>query len=170
MLMQVSTSRFGVVDIPEDRVIEFPKGLLGFPNCTRFCLLEPGEDSCFFWLQSLDDAMLAFVVTDPSLFFPDYKVVIREEQMAELRLSSFNEAQVFTIVNKVADTLTGNLQGPLVVNTVTRTGEQIVLGDRKWTTRHEIMKVAGATPKTGVSSVSGSIGGTATQPPLAIPA
>jgi flagellar assembly factor FliW len=140
--MEVRTTRFGVVSIAEDRVIHFPKGLLGFTNQTRFCLLEPGEDACFFWLQSVDDASLAFVITDPSLFVPEYSVPIRPEQMIELKLNKLEDAQVFVIVNKVDTTLTGNLQGPLVINTLTRTGEQMVLAEKRWTTRHPLVKVA----------------------------
>ena len=49
--MEVRTTRFGVIDIAEDRVITFPEGLLGFSDRTRFCLLQPGDDACFFWLQ-----------------------------------------------------------------------------------------------------------------------
>jgi len=140
--MEVRTTRFGVVDIAEDRVINFPKGLLGFSQQTRFCLLEPGDDACFFWLQSLDEPSLAFVVTDPSLFVPEYSVPIRPEQMIELKLGKLEEAQVFVVVNKVDQSLTGNLQGPLVVNTLTRTGEQLVLAEKRWTTRHPLLKVA----------------------------
>ena len=140
--MEVRTTRFGVVEIADDRVIHFPKGLLGFSAQTRFCLLEPGDDTCFFWLQSVDEPGLAFVITDPSLFVPEYSVPIRPEQMMELKLSKLEDAQVFVIVNKVDQTLTGNLQGPLVVNTLTRTGEQMVLAEKRWTTRHALIKVA----------------------------
>lgn len=139
--MEVRTTRFGVIDIAEDRVITFPKGLLGFPKQTRYCLLEPGDDACFFWLQSLDEPSLAFVVTDPALFVQDYSVPIRPEQMEDLGLGKLEDAQVFVIVNKVDDTLTGNLQGPLVVNTLTREGEQLVLAEKRWTTRHELVRV-----------------------------
>jgi hypothetical protein len=45
------------------------------------------------------------------------------------------------IVNKVGDKLTGNLQGPLIVDTVGKHGEQIVLAEKRWTTRHELMNV-----------------------------
>ena len=140
--MEVKTTRFGVVEIADDRVIHFPKGLLGFSGQTRFCLLEPGDDACFFWLQSCDEPSLAFVITDPSLFVPEYSVPIRPEQMIELKLNKLDEAQVFVIVNKVDQTLTGNLQGPLVVNTMTRTGEQMVLAEKRWTTRPPLVKVA----------------------------
>ncbi len=139
--MDVRTTRFGVIQIQDDRVVTFPAGLLGFGERTRYCLLEPGEDACFFWLQSLDDPALAFVVTDPSLFVPEYSVPIRAEQMESLSLEKLEDAQVFVIVNKVDGQLTGNLQGPLVVNTLTRTGEQMVLAEKRWTTRHPLMRV-----------------------------
>lgn len=142
--MEVRTTRFGVIEIAEDRVITFPKGLLGFPQARRYCLLEPGEDACFFWLQSLDEPGLAFVVTDPALFVPDYSVPIRPEQLEELGLTRTEDAQVFVIVNKVDQTLTGNLQGPLVINTLSREGEQFVLAEKRWTTRHPLMKVGEA--------------------------
>lgn len=139
--MEVRTTRFGDIQIAEDRVITFPKGLLGFSSFTRYCLLQPNDDAAFFWLQSLDDPSLAFVVTDPSLFFPDYSAPIRPEQMQDLGLSALEDAQVFVVVNKVSESLTANLQGPLVINTASRTGEQLVLADKRWTTRHHVMTV-----------------------------
>ncbi|MBX3364371.1 MAG: flagellar assembly protein FliW [Phycisphaeraceae bacterium] len=150
--MDVRTTRFGVIEIAEDRVITFPKGLLGFPDRKRFCLLEPGEDACFFWLQSLDEPSLAFVVTDPALFVRDYSVPIRPEQMGELGLARLDDAQVFVIVNKVSDHLTGNLQGPVVINTLARVGEQLVLAEKRWTTRHPLVRVAATESQTRASA------------------
>ncbi|MFZ4574383.1 MAG: flagellar assembly protein FliW [Phycisphaerales bacterium] len=150
--MEVRTTRFGTLEIAEDRVIQFPKGLLGFSGSTRFCLLEPGTDAAFFWLQSLDEPSLAFVVTDPALFVPEYSVPVRPEQMVELKLSKLDDAQVFVIVNKVDEQLTGNLQGPLVVNTLTKEGEQLVLAEKRWTTRHPLMKVAATTSARAASA------------------
>ncbi|MBX3388932.1 MAG: flagellar assembly protein FliW [Phycisphaeraceae bacterium] len=144
--MEVRTSRFGTVNIADDRVISFQKGLLGFADCKRFCLLEPAEDACFFWLQSLEDPDLAFVVTDPMIFVPEYSVPIRPEQMAELGLAKLDDAQVFVVVNKIDRQLTGNLQGPLVINTLNRTGEQVVLAEKRWTVRHPLMTVGAAAP------------------------
>ena len=150
--MEVRTTRFGILDIAEDRVIESPKGLLGFSQHTRYCLLEPGDDACFFWLQSMDEPSLAFVVTDPSLFVPEFSVPVRPEQMMELKLNKLEDAQVFVIVNKVEQTLTGNLQGPLVINTVTRAGEQMVLAEKRWTTRHPLVKVTAAEERRAASA------------------
>ena len=65
----------------------------------------------FYWLQSVESPDLAFVVTDPSLWTPEYKANIRREQMDELSLGEIGDAQVLAIVNKRDDKLTLNLQG-----------------------------------------------------------
>lgn len=139
--MVIETSRFGQVEVDENRLIDLPKGILGFPSQQRYALIQTSEESSFFWLQSVERAELAFVVCDPRLFVPDYRVPIRADELAELGLDDPAGAQVFVIVNKVDDTLTGNLQGPLVINCQTRSGKQLVLSDRRYTTRHPLMRL-----------------------------
>ncbi|MEC8320774.1 MAG: flagellar assembly protein FliW [Planctomycetota bacterium] len=145
--MNLETTRFGNVEIEDDRVITFPSGMLGFSSYSKFVLLQPDEQGVFFWLQSTEAPDLAFVVTDPALWIPDYQANIRKDQMEELGMSELAEAQVLVIVNKRDDVITSNLQGPLVVNVQGRTGMQLVLADKRWSTRHELLKIADATPK-----------------------
>jgi len=142
--MQIQTTRFGAVDIDESRTIEFPAGLLGFSSYRKFALLQPDDNGVFFWLQSTESADLAFVVTDPALWIPDFQVNIRKEQMDELGLREVSEAQVLVIVNKREHSLTANLQGPLVINSANRSAMQLVLAEKKWSTRHELVKLAEA--------------------------
>ncbi|MEM7681722.1 MAG: flagellar assembly protein FliW [Planctomycetota bacterium] len=139
--MLIQTSRFGELEVDDGRVIAFPKGVLGFPRHTGYVLIEGGEDSYFWWLQSVDLPDLAFVVTDPSLFVPTYQVPIKPEQMAELGLSSLEQAQVFVVVNKRGRELTGNLQGPIVVNVGSRVAQQLVLSDRRFTTQAPLIEL-----------------------------
>jgi flagellar assembly factor FliW len=84
---------------------------------------------------------LAFVVTNPCLFVSSYRVPIRPEQLAELGLGRLDEAQLLVIVNRRGQVLTGNLQGPLVVNPTDRLGAQLVLSDRRYTTRVPLMEL-----------------------------
>ena len=140
--MNVHTTRFGTVDLDEKRIITFPAGLLGFSSFRSFALLQPDDEGVFFWLQSLDSPELAFVVTDPTLWVNDYEASIRREQMEELNLDKLDSAQVLVIVNKYGHTLTANLQGPLVVNLNNHRAMQLVLADKRWSTRHEIVHVA----------------------------
>jgi len=142
--MNVQTTRFGAVEVDDDRIISFPAGLLGFSSHKRFALLQPDEEGVFFWLQATDAPELAFVVTDPSLWVKDYEATIRREQMEELDLERLDEAQIFVIVNKYDRSLTANLQGPLVVNVQNRQAMQLVLADKRWTTRHQIVELGEA--------------------------
>lgn len=140
-VMLIDTSRFGSLEVNENRVIRFAKGILGFPREKQYVLLEPGEDSSFFWLQAVTWPELAFVVTEPGLFVSSYRVPLKPEQMSGLGLASLEDAQVFVIVNKRGDILTGNLQGPLVINVRQRIGQQLVLSDRRFTTRVPLVEV-----------------------------
>lgn len=144
--MNVQTTRFGTVEVDAERVITFETGLLGFADFQRYVLLQPDDDAVFFWLQSVDDPALAFVVTDPALWVADFEATIRREQMEELSLENIEDAQVFVIVNRYDRSLTANLQGPIVVNSLSRRAVQLVLADRRWTTRHEIVQLE-ATPQ-----------------------
>lgn len=144
--MEIETTRFGRMEVNEERIITFPRGLLGFPSHTRYALIQTGEENYFFWLQSVDEASLAFVVTDPSIFFKDYQVPLKDETQQELDLTDSGFAQIFAICNKVGEWLTGNLQGPLVVNAQNRMGQQVVINDKKWTTRQPLLRLQAEVP------------------------
>ena len=107
--MDVETTRFGKVEVDEDRIMTFPAGLLGFSAYKTYGLLQPDANGAFYWLQSLEAPELAFVVTEPTLWVRDFQVPIRREQMEELGLESLDEAQVFVIVNKYGTSLTANM-------------------------------------------------------------
>ncbi len=139
--MQIETTRFGPVEVDESRLIEIPAGLLGFSSFKTFSLLQPDENGVFFWLQSVETPDLAFVVTDPALWVPDFQATIRKEQMEELGLNETGDAQVLVIVNKREKSLTANLQGPIVINTANRRAMQLVLAEKKWSTRHELVQI-----------------------------
>src|ERR1700761_8758091 len=104
----------------------FPSGLLGFTDHTRYALIQSGPGNYFFWLQAVEDPNLAFVVTDPTLFFRDYEAPVREETARDLLLTDEQDLQVFVICNKVGDWLTGNLLGPILLNASNRLAQQVV--------------------------------------------
>jgi flagellar assembly factor FliW len=139
--MKVKTTRFGEIETEFDRVIKFPKGILGFPENREYVLLQTNEEGNFFWLQSTENPALAFVVSDPLLFMPDYQVPVKAEEFAEIDLHKIEDSQVFIIVNKVDQILTGNLQGPLVINAMNRQGLQLVLSEKKYSTRHSLVNL-----------------------------
>lgn len=144
--MEIQTSRFGQIDVDDERIMTFPNGLLGFPSYNRFALIQTGQENYFFWLQSVDEPNLAFVITDPAIFFKDYQVPVREETAQELQLTDPAYLQTFVICNKVGEWLTGNLLGPIVVNAQNRLGQQVVLTEKKWTTRQPLLRLEAELP------------------------
>jgi flagellar assembly factor FliW len=151
-MMTIETTRFGQVEVDEAKLIVFPRGLLGFPLQKHYALVQTGANSAFYWLQAVDRPELAFVVTDPRLFLSDYKVPAKGEDLKQLDLEGSDEAQLFVIVNKVDGLLTGNLQGPLVINATTRVGKQLVLSDKRYSTRYPLMQLPAAAPAVAMRS------------------
>jgi len=139
--MQIQTSRFGVITVEPDEMVTFPRGLIGFAGPIRFALLRPDPEGHFYWLQADHDPDLAFLVVDPNLFFKDYHVSIREETQADLNLADAKDGRLLVICNRAGEWLAGNLQGPLVINTRTRNGQQVVLTEKKWTCRQPLMRL-----------------------------
>ena len=146
--MQIETSRFGAIDVDPSRILTVAGGLLGFPHATAYALIQTGEDNDFFWLQSTQDPNLAFVVCDPAAFIKDYTVAqvpVREETRDELGLSAeanlADETQVFAVCNRVGEWLTGNLLGPIVVNLNNCRAKQVVLTEKKWSTRQPLLRL-----------------------------
>jgi flagellar assembly factor FliW len=143
--MDIQSTRFGMMSVDDDRIITFPHGLLGFPEHKQFALVQTGEENYFFWLQSVDEPNLAFVVADPTIFFKGYEIPLRDETRQDIQLGEEEGAeaalQMFVICNKVGEWLTGNLLGPLVINAQNRLAQQVVLTEKKWTTRQPLIRL-----------------------------
>jgi flagellar assembly factor FliW len=139
--VQVTSSRFGTVEVDHDRVMTVVGGLLGIPDSTRYVILEVDEDdSPYVWLQSVDEPEVAFLATTPWLFFPEYELVLDDDTLGALGLERPEDAEVFLLItvhredDEVTD-ITANLLGPLVASTVTRRARQLVLEDSTYSTR-----------------------------------
>jgi len=140
--LKISTTRFGTIDIEKEQIIHMPSGLIGFPDARKYVLLGHREGSPFFWLQSVDNEALAFVLTDPLLFKPDYEIELSPEDIKELGLrEGSNSFQTLVIVN-ISSTqpprMTANLLGPIVISTQKRWAKQIVLYHKEYSHRHPI--------------------------------
>jgi len=137
-MISVETTRFGHVEVRADKVIHLLGGLLGFPKSQRFAMLDHDENSPFKWLQSLDESHLAVPVTDPKLFFPDYHIKIKRDELAVLRVTNAAELLVLVILSLRPDPteMTANLKGPIIVHAERLIGRQVVLKEAPFSTRH----------------------------------
>ncbi|MBF0434730.1 MAG: flagellar assembly protein FliW [Magnetococcales bacterium] len=128
--MEIHGTRFGVLEFEDSEVITIGDGLLGFPLSNRFLLFPYGQDSSFFWLQSVDEPEIAFIVVNPFDFFADLEFAIQDEDTEQLGLERGEDVEVFTLVTIPEgrpEEMRTNLAGPVVVNTVNRKGKQILI-------------------------------------------
>ena len=146
--IQFTTTRFGEVEIDEANVIRFVEEIPGFPETERFVLIPHKEDSPFAWLQSVDAPDVAFVVTDPWLFFEDYRPTVNEVDLEKLEVAgkeedSSNEAwtmlAILTIPNDPKK-MTANLKAPVIINTRNNMAKQVILSNEEYTTKHFLLK------------------------------
>ncbi|MBT3857797.1 MAG: flagellar assembly protein FliW [Nitrospina sp.] len=148
--MKVETTRFGALEIEEKQVIEFPDGLYGFEKETRFTLLpfNPNVESPMEWMQSILSPHLAFVITDPHLYVPDYKLKLMEEDKKKVGLevdAPFLTRCIVTIPENYTE-MTANLVAPVVINSQKRIGKQFVLTGMEYDTRHYLLPDEMRTP------------------------
>jgi flagellar assembly factor FliW len=115
-----------VSDLP---VIELVRPMPGFPEHRRFALVQLDDDGVLCSLTSIDEPDLRFLVVPPVRFFPDYAPEVDDDVVAELDLASADDVLLLVVLT-AGDSLAGttaNLAAPVLVNTTTRRGGQIVL-------------------------------------------
>jgi flagellar assembly factor FliW len=138
--VKVETKAYGPIEVDERQKVSFSQGLFGFESFKDYVLLD-AERQPFYWLQSLDNKEVAFILINPFVFRPDYEVSIGNEELAEIGITEPGKALIFSIVTIPfgGGPITANLQGPLVIDRDTRFGKQAILADARWKTRHDIM-------------------------------
>ncbi|MBY0449602.1 MAG: flagellar assembly protein FliW [Cyanobacteria bacterium] len=140
--VKIFSTRFGEITVEDDRIIEFVGPILGFEQYSRFVILDHSEDSPFKWLQSVDEADLAFVITNPKFFGIDYEFALPTETAEILALTNADDALVVTLVNIPPNNpglMTANLLGPLVVNQQNRRALQAILSESKFSTKTRLI-------------------------------
>jgi flagellar assembly factor FliW len=130
--MNIASTRFGILTVPAEKVLAFPSGVLGFPEWTRYVMLDHDTDAPFKWLHCVEEASLAFVVVDPAVFHQNYQIEISAEARIEVEGSETDELSLVVILTIPSDdpsAVTANLRGPLLMNPRTRLCKQLVLAE-----------------------------------------
>jgi flagellar assembly factor FliW len=135
------SSRFGELEIEDDKILNFKNGILAFEDSKRFILLNSAKES-FYWLQSLDEPDLALPCMDPNIIVEQYSPDIPDEIIESIGVKDESDVTVLGIVRipeEIKDS-TVNLIAPIVINHNTRQGVQVVLDDSRYTVRHRIFE------------------------------
>ncbi|HLU41603.1 MAG TPA: flagellar assembly protein FliW [Microthrixaceae bacterium] len=139
--VMIESGHLGPVEIDDDSVIEFPAGIIGFPDQRRYAIIAAEETGVYSWLQSLDQPDLAFLALVPAPFFPDYAPVIPDEDCRSIGLTDPADAQVLCLVTVGDDVITANLLGPIVLNVRNRKARQVVLTDSSLSTKAPVLEL-----------------------------
>jgi flagellar assembly factor FliW len=109
--------RFGTVEVAEEDVLEFPKGLIGLDG-DRWTLLDRNPGTEFRWLHNVEDAALALPVVPPAAFFAGFRLQVAEQDLQEAGISDLASARVYVTVRATPDPreTTANLRAPLVIH------------------------------------------------------
>jgi flagellar assembly factor FliW len=127
--MKVRTTRFGEIEVEENRVFDFQRGLVGFPELRRFCMMEHKEP--VRWLQSLDDPDVAFIVLDSFGLIPEYSFELDVSVEQQLDIEDINTVVTFFMLSVRQDGVTANLRTPVLINMENMKGAQLTIEDSR---------------------------------------
>lgn len=129
-------TRFGEVEYDPDNLLVFPAGLIGFPTLRSFIVMPNRKQGPLFWIQSVDEPEIAFVLTDPTNFFLDYTVKPDTAERCALQIDETDECFVLTVVTVPPDQkITLNLAAPVLFAPKTNRAIQVILENTEYQSR-----------------------------------
>ncbi|RKX53059.1 MAG: flagellar assembly protein FliW [Thermotoga sp.] len=135
-------TKIGELEIDEEKVVRFEKGIPGFESLRDFIVVEKEESYPILWLVSLDSPNVAIPVIDPWLIRVDYTVDIDEETVKELEIEGMEDLRILAVlvipVGNPKD-MTINLMAPIVINKRTGKGKQIIMENSGYGIRHKVV-------------------------------
>lgn len=138
--IEINTSRFGPVSYTEDKVISFVHPIPGFERLRKFVLIDHDKEGRFRWLQSIEDPLVAFLLTSPNFYKPDYSVPLTRMQTDGL--GDKDAGQYITLVMVCVDQrtkqVTLNLKGPVMFNPANMRAMQCIVDRDDFDTHHII--------------------------------
>lgn len=138
--MKINTKFFGEIEIEEEKIINFPNGIIGFENLKRFVLIDHPGSETIKWLQSVDDANISLPVADPTAFYPDYSPEISRDGLEIIGLKNIEDAVVLCVITVPADIqkATINLKAPVVLNPAHRLADQMIAENPEYKVKHPL--------------------------------
>lgn len=140
-MRKVDTVRFGEIEVEEEKVVHFERGIPAFEEEHEFLIIPYDEESPYYFMQSLKTPELAFLITTPFIFFPEYVIEIDDETIDELKIKNQEDVMLYsliTIPNGSVRYMTANLLAPVVINTENMQAKQIVMEKTRYTTKHRL--------------------------------
>ena len=134
--MEKITTRFGEIEYDPSNLLHFPAGLIGLPRLRRFVVMPNKKQGPLFWIQSVDEPDMAFVLTDPTNFFLDYRVAPDRAERLLLQIEEGDECYSLCVVTVPPDqNITLNLAAPILFAPKSNRAIQIILEGSTYSSR-----------------------------------
>lgn len=139
-MIKIQTKYYGEIEAPEDSEIHFIRQIFGFEEYSDYYLIEMKDLENFYWLQSKQEAGLAFVVINPKIFKPDYELEIDQVDLNLLEPESPEDLVNLVIVNIPENpaNMTLNLLGPIIINAKKRVAIQAISNRNDYETKYRV--------------------------------
>ncbi|MFO7577779.1 MAG: flagellar assembly protein FliW [Pelovirga sp.] len=126
--MKTIPSRFGEIAYDPQDTLLFPQGLIGFEHLRHFVVMPRQQEGPLFWIQSVEDPHVAFILTDPTSFFADYQVVPERKEQEQLGLAEEDPCFTVAVVTVTAERqITLNLAAPILFAPGSQRALQVIL-------------------------------------------
>lgn len=141
--MKANTRLFGEIDIPEEKIITFEQGLMGFEDYRKFTIIydtSKEEGTSISWLQSMELPELAFPVISPFSVMEKYNPIVESEWLEPLGEVNDDNLVIFVLLNVNSDitSLTANMKAPVIINSDTRKGAQLIAENQDYEIRYNV--------------------------------
>ncbi len=141
--MEKIITRFGEVEYDPANLLHFPAGLIGLPNLRHFIVMPNKKSGPLFWIQSVDDPDMAFVLTDPTNFFLNYHVMPDAAERQSLGMEENDDYFVLSIVSVPPDqSITLNLAAPILFAPKSNRAIQVILEKADYSSKTPLPKVS----------------------------
>lgn len=136
--MLIETRDFGELNIDDNDIIVFKVGIFGFEEYTKFIILKDAPDDNIFYLQSVENSALTFVLVDPYSVINEYNPIVSKVDMDELGVTSVDHLTfaLIAIITKDVEKSVVNLKAPIVINSENKQAKQIVLDEQIYELRY----------------------------------
>lgn len=143
--MLVKTKFFGEVDLPEEKIVTFDRGIIGFEDLKRYTILYDceKEESNISWLQSVEEQDFAMPIIKPWLVKEDYNPVVEDELLNGLGELTEENLVILLTMNVPPDLtqMSVNLKAPIIINSDTRKGAQIVVENQDYVIKYRVYDI-----------------------------
>lgn len=141
--MKITTKNFGEIELNDEKLLSFPNGITGFEELKTFAIVYDSDNEAnksIMWLQSVEEPNFAMPVVDPLTVAPTYNPMVEDEILK--CLGDFGEEDLLILTTLTVpidyEKMSTNLKAPIIINTATKKGCQVIVDNDDYEVKHYI--------------------------------